>query len=376
MNGSMRQRSTGSWELRVFTGSDPATGRRCYRSKTVRGNRAEAERELAAMVDIAGRGPTIGAQTTVGELLERWYAVASSGWAPTTVRQTRSVLNRQLLPHLGAVMVGDLTTADIDTLYMSLRANGSVAGQPLAAGTIKRIHVVLRSALAQAVRWGWIWDNPAERAHRIPSVSREPDPPTPAELDTLLGHLRTTNTALYTFVVLAATSGARRAQLLGLRWRNVNLADGQVAFTNGWVEGPTGPVLTDTKTKRRHTVELDAATTEVLADHARRITAIVGGLDRDGFVFTNDNRGVQAWKPNWVTKAFQRAVRGAGLRRFRLHDLRHFMATEMLHAGVPIPIVSRRLDHRRISTTLDFYTHVTPSGDRFAAETLRHRLNR
>ena len=75
----MRQRTTGSWELRVFTGTDPATGRRCYRSKTVRGNHAEAERELATMVDIAGRGPTLGARTTVGELLERWYAVACSG---------------------------------------------------------------------------------------------------------------------------------------------------------------------------------------------------------------------------------------------------------------------------------------------------------
>ncbi len=79
MNGSMRQRSTGSWELRVFTGTDPATGRRCYRSKTVRGNRAEAERELATMVDIAGRGPTVGARSTVGELLEPWYAVPLPG---------------------------------------------------------------------------------------------------------------------------------------------------------------------------------------------------------------------------------------------------------------------------------------------------------
>jgi integrase len=333
MNGSLRQRSTRSSELRVFTGTDPATGRRCYRSKTVRGNRAEAERELATMVDIAGRGPTIG------ELLERWYALASPGWAPTTVRQTRSVLNRQLLPHVGAITVGDLTTADIDTLYTSLRANGSIAGQPLAAGTIKRVHVVLRSALAQAMRWGWIWDGPAERAHRIPWVSREPDPPTPADLDTLLGYLHTTNPALYTFVILAATTGARRAQLLGLRWRNVNLTDGHVAFTNGWVEGPTGPVLTDTKTKRRHTVELDAATTEVLTEHSRRITAIVGVLDRDGFVFAADSRGVQAWKPNWVTKTLQRAIRGAGLPAFRLHDLRHFTATAGLDLCFPVMVL-------------------------------------
>jgi integrase len=142
-----------------------------------------------------------------------------------------------------------------------------------------------------------------------------------------------------------------------------------VAFTNGWVEGPAGPVLAETKTKRRHTVELDETTTEVLTGYRNgRGTSV----DRDRFVFATDD-GV-TWKPNWVTKAFQRHLVAAGLRPFRLHDLRHFMATEMVHAGVPIPIVSRRLDHRRISTTLDYYAHVTPAGDRFAADVLQSGL--
>jgi hypothetical protein len=91
MQGSIRQRSVGSFELRVFTGTYSATGRRCYRSKTVRGNWAEAERELAAMVEIAGRGLGIAARTTVGELLEQWFTIASTSWSPTTVRQTRLV---------------------------------------------------------------------------------------------------------------------------------------------------------------------------------------------------------------------------------------------------------------------------------------------
>ena len=108
MHGSVRQRSIGSFELRVFTGVDPHTGKRCYRSKTVRGNRAEAERELAAMVEVVGRGPGVAARTTVGELLERWFAIAETIWAPTTIRQTRSVLDRYLHPHLGARLVADL----------------------------------------------------------------------------------------------------------------------------------------------------------------------------------------------------------------------------------------------------------------------------
>ena len=213
MQGSVRQRSIGSFELRVFTGVDPQTGKRCYRSKTVRGNRAEAERELAAMVDAVGRGPGVAARTTVGELLERWFAIAETGWAPTTIRQTRSVLDRYLHPHLGAYIVADLTTADIDDLYVCLRRSGGIGGKQLQPGTLARIHVVLRSSLGQAMRWGWIWDNPAERARRIVTAPKEMCPPTPAELRSLLHFVADRDPLLHVFLLTAAVTGGRRAQL-------------------------------------------------------------------------------------------------------------------------------------------------------------------
>jgi hypothetical protein len=165
MQGSLRQRSTGSWELRVFIGVDPTTKRRRYRSMTIRGSRADAERELAA----AQAARAVGVGSRVGELLEAWFAIAATGWAPTTTRQTRSVLDRYLHPHLGRVVVGDVTPAMIDATYATLHHGGGMKGRPLAAGTLTRVHVVLRAALAQAMRWGWIWDNPAERPpHRPP----------------------------------------------------------------------------------------------------------------------------------------------------------------------------------------------------------------
>ena len=85
----------------------------------------------------------------------------------------------------------------------------------------------------------------------------------------------------------------------------------------------------------------------------------------------SDDGGATAWKPNRVTKAFGRYRRVVGLRSFRLHDLRHFMATQMLEAGVPIVTVSRRLAHRRVSTTLDYYAHSVPGGDAQASAVLR-----
>lgn len=185
----MRERRPGRWELRVYVGTEPTTGRRLYRTRTVHGNRGEAARELAAFSAAVIDRSVTGTAVTVGELLERWFAVSEPGWSPATVRQTRSVLRCQLLPHLGHLRVGDLAAERIDELYVELATGGGQRGQALAPGTVKRVHVVLHSALAQAMRWGWIWDNPAERAHRITAVAREPKPPTVDELNRLLDEM-------------------------------------------------------------------------------------------------------------------------------------------------------------------------------------------
>lgn len=210
------------------------------------------------------------------------------------------------------------------------------------------------------------WDNPAERAHRIVQTPNEIRPPTPAELRSLLEHVAERDPLLPVFVTIAAITGARRAQVLGLRWCNIDLAHGRISFCRGWVEGPTGPVLTATKTKRSHVVDIDPASFATLSRHHDTLLAPPDAAD---FLFSDDG-GRIAWKPNRVTKNFLRSRRAAGLRPFGLHDLRHFVATEMLHAGVPIVVVSRRLDHRRVSTTLDRYARAVPGADAHASATL------
>jgi integrase len=180
--------------------------------------------------------------------------------------------------------------------------------------------------------------------------------------------------ALHVYLRLAVSTGARRSQLLALRWAEVDESRSAVAFTRALVEGPTGPVLRATKTHRTYWVELDRTTLDVLIAHranvglrARAAHTEIGG---NAFVFSLGTSGARPWKPNWVTKQFIDARRSAGLPHFRLHDLRHFMATLMLAAGVPIAAVAQRLSHVRASTTLNVYAHAVPGGDRYAAETL------
>jgi integrase len=144
-----------------------------------------------------------------------------------------------------------------------------------------------------------------------------------------------------------------------------------IGFCRALVDGPTGPVLGPTKNRRTYRVALDPTSVELLLAHrdgAPRADGVV-----DGFVFSRD-AGRHPWRPNWVTERFIAYRRRAGFVAFRLHDLRHFMATTMLAAGVPVPVASERLCHARTSTTVNTYAHAMPGGDRDAVILLAELL--
>jgi integrase len=372
MAGSLRKRGRDSWQLRIYRGTDAETGRQRWVTTTVHGSRRFAERQLAALVEQTGYARLQSG--SVGDLLERWREAASPAWAASTVRQTNSVISCHLVPHLGHLPVDKLTTADIDDFYGHLLRAGGREGRPLAPGTVHRVHVVLHRALAQAVRWEWIWLNPASTASppRVPPP--ELCPPSPEQVAVLLESVREQSSAFYAYLRLAVSTGARRSQLLALRWAEVDTSRSSVALTRALIEGPAGPVLRATKTHRTYQVELDRDTLDVLVAHRANVMSRARDantdIGRDAFVFSLDTSGKRPWKPNWVTKRFIDARRSADLPHFRLHDLRHFTATQMLAAGVPFATVSQRLSHARASTTLNVYAHAVPGGDRYAAETL------
>ncbi|MDQ6909445.1 MAG: site-specific integrase [Actinomycetota bacterium] len=377
MQGSIRQRGHDTWQLRVYTGVDAHSGRERWASRTVHGSRRYARAELEHLKTEVGYARIHAG--TVGQLLERWFRAASAHWSASTVRQTRSIIDCHLIPRLGHLAVTKLTTVDIDDFYSDLLRAGGNGGRSLAPGTVQRVHVVLHRALAQAVLWNWIWLNPATNTTPPRCQPSDIRPPSVTQVADLLAQVARTDPALLTYMRLAALTGARRSQLLALRWSEVDIARSALSFTRALVEGPRGPCLQPTKTRRSYRVSLDADSRQLLADHGRAVVARARTakteITGDSFVFSFDAAGRRPWSPNWVTKQFIAARRRAQLPHFRLHDLRHFMATQMLNAGVPIVTVSQRLSHARASTTLNVYAHAVPGGDHDAAETLSTMLD-
>jgi len=314
--------------VRVYLGRDLLTDKERYATRTVRGDRPEAERvmsELVAAADAGGHG-RVG--TTVGHLLERWFAEAKAGFSPKTVKETRGYLDRTLLPGLGQVPLTKLGTVELDRFYTQLRAHGGAGGRPLAPATIRRVHGIVHRALGQGVRWGWLPSNPASTASP-PELSPPPEttPPTPIQVAELVGLAREANPDLATFLVLAAATGARRSELCALRWNDVDLGRGVVTLTRRIVLGPDGPVENDVTARQARRVTLDTSTAAVVADHRRlcadRSAKAAAPLRVDGFLFSQEVDGSRPWRPDTVTSTFARLCHQAGVSGLRLEDLRH-----------------------------------------------------
>lgn len=107
MKGFMRQRDA-SWELRVYLGPDPLTGKKRYATRTVRGGKREAQSALAEMITEAERGLTARTTATVGELLDAWFEFAAPDFSPKTVKETRGYIDRSLMPTLGSKRLAKL----------------------------------------------------------------------------------------------------------------------------------------------------------------------------------------------------------------------------------------------------------------------------
>jgi integrase len=374
MPGSIRQRGENSWNLRVYAGRDPVTGRKLSVERTVRGNKRQASKALAAMVAEVDQRPA-GAlgRGTVAALCREWLAHASPSFSPKTVEITRMYIEDPIIPALGSLQVAKLTPADLDRFYRQLLEVGRSRG-PYAPATIRRVHGIVRRALSQGVRWGWITHNPAIDASPPRVPMRDMKPPDPDQVVRLFRLAKESDPELATFVMLAASSGARRGELLALRWSDIDLGRSRLSIERGVVRVGANLIEQGTKTHQSRRISLDAGTVSALEDHREwmvvRAQAANSALTSNGFVFSHSVDGSSPWHPDSTSRAFRRICQKAGVTGVRLHDLRHYVATRLLAAGVDVRTVAGRLGHRNPSTTLNVYSHFVPEADREAAETL------
>jgi integrase len=411
----IRKRGSGL-QVQVYAGRDPLTGRKRWISRQVPGQTKASQRQAkkveAELLEQVDRGEQRGSRTrTVAELVERWFTWRQQvrPISPVTVANYRGAIDRYILPALGRAKVREVDAATLDALYAQVRAHGGkcrvcwrrirrrepplrageryrlgpdvgeqvhepdcARGWPLSASAVQEVHTVLSGAFKQAVAWGWAGHNPAKLATAPAAGKSGASPPDAKGVARLLTAAMVEDPELGLFLRLAVVLGARRGELIGLKWRDVDLDSGAVLIASSVARVVGRPLLDkDTKTHAKRRVAVGAETVELLKAHrvrqAETALACGGSLSPDAYLFSRTADASKPISPEWITHRFGKLAARLGVPA-RLHDLRHFMVTQLVAGGVDWRTVSGRAGHADGHMTLGTHAHFQQAQDRHAAE--------
>jgi integrase len=378
--GSVKQRSNDSYTIIAPAGRDPESGRYKQTWQTVKRLPGEtdaklksrAERELRKLLTKIDEGQLVetGRLTVADYVTREWLPAVRLRISKRTAIGYASIMERYVLPVIGNRQLRNLHASDIEHVYRRMAEMG------LSGTTRLHCHRVLYLALKAAKRKRKLAHNPCEDIDAPRKDTRVIQPPTPEEVARLIE--AAADTRIGVLAKLLAYTGLRLGEALGLRWQDVDL-DASVLHVRQVRKHGGKEEFGEPKTERsRRFVHLAPELVNSLREHRSRQLAFNlehGLFPAHALVFTFLRDGkIGGLDHNRVSHEWSAIRKKAGVMRARIHDLRHFAATTMIAARVPLPDVSAMLGHGQTSTTANIYAHVVPGSGRAAAAEIEKAL--
>lgn len=358
--GSVYQRKDGRWSASFYL----ENGKR----KTVYGKtRKEAYEKLQkALLEHRQGLLATGPKQSVKQYLEYWLEhVHKQSIRLHSYVKVRELLDLHILPELGHLQLQKLTIQHVQAFYSTLQGK-------LSPSRIRFIHSTLHKALDHAVRTGLVAKNVSESVALPRLTRREMQVLTPEQARKVVEAAK--GSRVEALLLLALTTGMRRGELLGLKWEDITLVEGngslQVRRSMTRVAGH-GVVASEPKTaSSRRKIALSSYVVSVLKEH--RVRQLEMRLQAGSKWTENDlvfcNVYGNFLHPARLYMMFHKVLAEAGVPSIRFHDLRHSAATILLSMGINVKVVQEMLGHSRISMTLDTYSHVLPGMQEEAVE--------
>jgi integrase len=306
--------------------------------------KSEAERLLAARTEELFSGTFRELkQATFAEFAEKWLAeYARPRVKPSTYDGYERYLRSALIPAFGDYPLVALETGMIQEFIAKLLASGK------SPKTANNFLVPLRKMLSDAVRWGYLTNNPAADVQRARVVHKEMKVLTPEQVRRFLAEAEPEYELLYRIAIFC---GLRSGELLALQWGDIDWQRSQLCVNRSvWKKQITTPKSV------RGIRRIDLGPQLLDALRAARPSK----ARPDDLIFTN-REGTFTCPRNLVQRHFHPTLERAGLPRVRWHDLRHTFATLLIASGAHPKLIQYQLGHASIQTTLDRYGHLLPS---------------
>lgn len=330
---------------------------------------------------LVGDRPEPETPGTVAELLERWYALRSDRWKPTTRDTYRHAVDRAKR-HIGHLEAAKVRPADLEDAYQAMLRHGSSTGGPVSAKTVGHSHGVISAAYTFAIRRSELTFNPATVAETPKVENRRlviPDD------DTIMRLLASVQSPLWrpAFLRIGLATGIRRSEILGLRWSDIDLE--RLESTRTWYVTATssGPhVAEGSKTGPAPRVSWGEGTADAIRRlmTAQKKTALAAGVSLvdDPWLFsrTGTPDASEPMPPSTVDSWWRRlAAKTPGLEDVHWHDIRAYTHTVEISEGIDVDAAARRAGQTDGTTMLRRYKRWVPASDRAAADVMTRRLD-
>lgn len=273
---------------------------------------------------------------------DRWLTdYAPVAFKPSTRAEYEGCIRNHLLPRFGALDLGEVTTCVVQAYVAS-----ALGSSTLSPSSVRNHLTVLRTMLSVAQTWGLIEDNPVNgvvgpRASRADITFLSP-----SEMRLLID---ATPARWRPLIASACLLGLRKGELLALRWADVDFERATVRVSSTLYRGCLQPAKTSSSVRSVPLTGFVAIQLLSLKDSTRS--------DGDS-VFVQDGRPLDSRVPNRV---LSRALRAAGLKTIRFHDLRHSFVAAHIAAGTPVKVIQALAGHATVRTTMDVYGHLMPA---------------
>lgn len=218
--------------------------------------------------------------------------------------------------------------------------------------TVNRYMAALSHAFTIAVKeWGWMEANPTLKINKLPEPRGRVRFLSDDERKALLEVCKkSTSKHLYKVVIIALSIGARKNEILGLEWKDVDLQRGLVTFY-------------DTKNKEIRALPIRGHALELMQEHAK-----VRSLHCP-YVFTSDNE----CRPLDIRSAWETALKNAGIEDFRFHDLRHSAASYLAMNGASLAEIAEVLGHKTLQM-VKRYAHLSEAHTADVVERMNNKI--
>lgn len=384
---NIQKRGEHSWFLTVNIGKGH-DGKYIRRTKTIHcRTKREAESEYAKFRQEVEVGEYIAPQKmTFGAFVEEWrkkYAVKHLGHK--TLYTYESNLKNRILPAFQNLRLEDIKPLHIIDFLSKLEKEGTRGDKKsgaLASGTIQIQHRILKNIFNRAVEWRVIKRNPAADVQKPKVIYKEVIPYDETEVEQMLQALEKEPYHWRVMITLALTTGLRRSELLGLEWKHIDWDNGVIEVSQSMIHALKGDVIVKqpkTKNSIRKVALPNSMLEEMKQYYAYRLNERkeMGDKWRGGewfFIFSHP--GGQPFHHERPYLWFRQFIMKNGFRYIRFHDLRHTSATILINQGVHAKIISERLGHGSITTTMNIYGHALRSADQAAADKFESLLTK